>query len=97
MKGVVAMEMRFDSRNARQGCHRFGSACVPGLSKARQTRSGLRSTLGLIDGTGLLHELLPRLFVALPFEFLTALVGDIAQLVFSQPLANDTLPKIETA
>ncbi len=56
----------------------MAGACAPGIGKAGQARSGLLSALGLVDGSGLLEELSPRLFVLIALEFLATLVGDIA-------------------
>ena len=53
-------------------------ACAPGVGEARQARAGFLGTLGLVDGLGLLQQLSPCLFVGIAFEFLAALVGDIA-------------------
>ncbi len=44
--------------------------------------------LCLVDGTGLLHQLLPRFLVCLTFELLSTLVRDIAQLVKEAALLN---------
>ena len=55
--------------------------CPPLLGKGRQTLLRFLGTLGLINGTGLLHQLLPRFLVRLPFELLPALVRHIAQFV----------------
>jgi hypothetical protein len=54
---------------------------LPLLGKESQTLSCFLGTRGLVDGTGLLHELLPRLLVRLAFEFFPALVRHIAQLM----------------
>src|SRR5947208_9183831 len=64
-----------------EGGDRFRRSCLPGLSKGLQTSSGFGCVLGLINGTGLLHELFPRLLVGLPFEFFPTLLSHITQLV----------------
>src|SRR5260370_4831250 len=71
---------------ALQGRHGFGGSCSPLLGKGRQTLLRFLGTLGLINGTGLLHQLLPRFLARLPFQFLPALVRHIAQFVKNAPL-----------
>ena len=66
---------------ALQGRHGFRGSRSPQLGKGRQTLLRFLGTLGLINGTSLLYELLPRFLVGLPFEFLPTLVRHIAQFV----------------
>ena len=71
-----------------KGRHRFRSSRSPGVGKGGQTLSRFLGTLRLIDGAGLLDELLPRFLVRLPFEFLVALVRHIAQFVKNAALLD---------
>src|SRR6266571_2903227 len=53
----------------------FGARAGPRISKGRQTSCGFHCTVGLVDGTGLLQQLLPGLLVRFTFELLTALIS----------------------
>ncbi len=64
------------------------SSRSPGVGKGGKTLSPFLGTLRLIDGAGLLDELLPRFLVRLPFEFLAALVRHIAQFVKNAALLD---------
>src|SRR5258708_36723938 len=52
-----------------QGDHCFRRTCSPRLRKGCQTRSGVSGTLGLMDDTRLLQELLSHRLVCLPLTF----------------------------
>src|SRR6266852_9504823 len=55
---------------ALQGRHGFGGSRSPLLGKGRQTLLRFLGTLGLINGTGLLHQLLPRFLVRVAYRLL---------------------------
>ncbi len=77
---------------ALQRCHGFRGSRSPLLGKGGQPSARFFGTLGLIDGAGLLHELLPRLLVRLAFEFLPALVRHSAQFVKNAALLEHRAP-----
>jgi hypothetical protein len=71
-----------------KGSHRLRGFFTPSRGPSRELLSGLLSTLSFIDSTGLLHQLLSFLFMLISFEFGSALVPHVLELMENAPLIN---------
>jgi hypothetical protein len=71
-----------------KGSHRLRGFFTPSRGPSRELLSGLLSTLSFIDSAGLLHQLLSFLFMLISFEFGSALVPHVLELMENAPLIN---------